>query len=113
MTDQDEQRDKLFFEVIFDMTMAYLDVLKELDNDPHLFASLAGMESALGTAMPYIKKQLVAEMEAEGYKSESHCGLCPFAGCGPCENSEREIIAKLDKGACGKRGTKQKKEREQ
>lgn len=68
--DECDDKDKLFFEVIFDMTMAYLDVLKELDNDPHLFASLAGMESALNTVMPHIKKQLVAEMEAEGYKRD-------------------------------------------
>ena len=49
-------------------------------------------------------------VDLEIWLSEQHCGLCPFAGCERCENSEREIIAKLDKGACGKRGTKQKKD---
>lgn len=56
------------------------------------------------------KRDWKARVDLEIWLSETHCGLCPFAGCGPCENSEREIIAKLDNGACGKRGTKQKKE---
>lgn len=68
--DQDEQREHLYAEIIVDMATAYLKVLKERDNEPPTPVSLNGIESALNTAIPYIKKQLVAEMEAEGYKRD-------------------------------------------
>ena len=68
--DQYDKREKLFVEIIVDMSTAYLKVLKRRSDDPSISVSLDGMESALNTVMPYIKKQLVAEMEAEGYKRD-------------------------------------------